>query len=138
MLRLGLHRLLPGIELRQRRERRFERPSETAEGGCSFLRELVQYRPLNLLDRGYAPAVEGPFDAVFCRNVMIYFDKQTQYDILAKLKPMLKKDALFFAGHSESFFHATDLIRSIGRTVYVRADAHGGPRADSSPHGAAA
>ena len=57
------------------------------------------------------------------RNVMIYFDKPTQYDILKRFVPLLKPDGLLFAGHSESFLHAADIFRSLGRTVYERTDA---------------
>jgi chemotaxis protein methyltransferase CheR len=59
---------------------------------------------------------------MFCRNVMIYFDKPTQYAILKKFAPLLRDDGLLFAGHSESFLHAVDLFRPLGRTVYERAD----------------
>lgn len=82
------------------------------------LKDLLTFRPLNLLDARYP--MKGPFDALFCRNVMIYFDKPTQRAILSKMAPLLAEDGLFFAGHSESFFHATDLVTSIGRTVYRR------------------
>jgi chemotaxis protein methyltransferase CheR len=60
---------------------------------------------------------------MFCRNVMIYFDKPTQHEILKRFMPMLKADGLLFAGHSESFLHAADIFRSLGRTVYERTDA---------------
>jgi chemotaxis protein methyltransferase CheR len=62
--------------------------------------------------------IRGPFDAIFCRNVMIYFDKLTQYKILKKLVPLLRPDGLMFAGHSESFHHAADLFKTSGKTVY--------------------
>ncbi|HET7775879.1 MAG TPA: CheR family methyltransferase, partial [Azospira sp.] len=52
------------------------------------------------------------------RNVMIYFDKPTQYKILSRFAPMLNPEGLMFAGHSESFLHAADLFRSLGKTVY--------------------
>ncbi|MCC6916919.1 CheR family methyltransferase [Nitrosomonas sp.] len=80
------------------------------------LRDLVAFRPLNLLDPRYP--MRGPFDAIFCRNVMIYFDKPTQYRILQKFVPLLNRDGLLFMGHSEVFQHASDLIRLIDRTVY--------------------
>jgi chemotaxis protein methyltransferase CheR len=89
-----------------------------------FLRELVTFQPLNLLDRDYG--LRGSFDAIFCRNVMIYFDKPTQRAILERFKPLLAPDGLLFAGHSESFFHAADLYAPCGRTVYRRADAPAG------------
>ena len=80
------------------------------------LRALISYRPLNLLDSGWP--IRGPFHAIFCRNVMIYFDKATQYGILSRFVPLLHPDGLLFAGHSESFHHAADLFRPRGKTVY--------------------
>jgi chemotaxis protein methyltransferase CheR len=62
-------------------------------------------------------------DVIFCRNVMIYFDKPTQYRILRKMKPLLKPDGLLIVGHSEALYHATDLFRLRGQTVYVHAEA---------------
>ncbi len=84
------------------------------------LRDMITFRPLNLLDDGWP--VRGPFDAIFCRNVMIYFDKPTQYRILQKFAPLLARDGLMFAGHSESFHHAADLFKLRGKTVYELAD----------------
>lgn len=84
------------------------------------LRNLITFRQLNLLDEQWP--IRGPFDAVFCRNVMIYFDKQTQYKILQKFVPVMRRDALLFAGHSESFQHASNLFKIQGRTVYTIAD----------------
>jgi len=80
------------------------------------LRDMITFRQLNLLDDSWP--VRGPFDAIFCRNVMIYFDKPTQYRILQKFVPLLAHDGLMFAGHSESFHHAADLFRLRGKTVY--------------------
>ncbi|MCX8085759.1 MAG: chemotaxis protein CheR [Rhodocyclaceae bacterium] len=85
------------------------------------LQKLVSFARINLLDAHW-PAVKAPLDAIFCRNVMIYFDKPTQYQILKKFVPLLHPDGLLYAGHSESFLHAADLFRSLGRTVYERAD----------------
>lgn len=84
------------------------------------LQKLISYSRINLLDSRWP--VQGPLDAIFCRNVMIYFDKPTQYGILQRFVPLLRADGLLFAGHSESFLHAADLFRSLGRTVYERAD----------------
>ncbi|QDX81382.1 chemotaxis protein CheR [Denitratisoma sp. DHT3] len=93
------------------------------------LQRLVSYRQINLLDRRLP--VEGNFDAIFCRNVMIYFDKPTQYTLLQKLKPLLREDGLLFAGHAESFMHAGDIFRPLGRTVYMRADSRAGGGTES-------
>jgi chemotaxis protein methyltransferase CheR len=88
------------------------------------LQKLITYSRVNLLDANW-PSVKGPLDALFCRNVMIYFDKTTQFQILRKFVPLLHPDGLLYAGHSESFLHAAELFRSLGRTVYERADRRG-------------
>lgn len=80
------------------------------------LRKLVTFKQQNLLDDKWP--IRGPFDAIVCRNVMIYFDKATQRGILEKFVPLLRPDGLLFAGHSESFFHAADLFKLRGKTVY--------------------
>ncbi|GBL45652.1 chemotaxis protein methyltransferase CheR [Sulfuriferula multivorans] len=80
------------------------------------LRQLVSFKQLNLL--GNAWPITGPFDVIFCRNVMIYFDKPTQGKILARFAPLMKPQGLLFAGHSENFLYATDAFRLRGKTVY--------------------
>ncbi|OON62258.1 chemotaxis protein CheR [Massilia sp. KIM] len=80
------------------------------------LRQLVSFRQLNLLADGWP--VDGPFDAIFCRNVMIYFDKATQRKILSRFVPLMKPHALLFAGHSENFLYVSDSLRLRGKTVY--------------------
>lgn len=113
----------------ERLRRFFLRGSGKQEGYVKVrpeLQKLITFSRLNLLDARWP--INGPFDAMFCRNVMIYFDKETQYQILKKFVPLLREDGLFFAGHSESFLHAADLVRSLGRTVYERADRKGPSR----------
>ena len=83
------------------------------------LRPMVSFAQLNLLAPRYD--VSGPFDAVFCRNVMIYFDKPTQRGILSRLVPHLADDGLLYTGHSENYLHAGDIIQPCGRTLYRRA-----------------
>lgn len=80
------------------------------------LRQLVTFKQLNLLADRWT--VSGPLDAVFCRNVMIYFDKPTQGKILSRFVPLMKPDALLFAGHSENFTYVSDAFRLRGKTVY--------------------
>jgi chemotaxis protein methyltransferase CheR len=81
------------------------------------LQRLITFQQINLLDPTWA--VDGPLDVLFCRNVMIYFDKPTQHRILARFAPLMQRDGLLFAGHSESFVHAKDLFRPLGKTVYA-------------------
>lgn len=80
------------------------------------LRRMITFQRLNLLEPNWS--LRGPFDVIFCRNVMIYFDKPTQYKILSRFAPLMSDNGLLFAGHSESFLHAADLFRSLGKTVY--------------------
>jgi chemotaxis protein methyltransferase CheR len=80
------------------------------------LQDLIEFRQLNLQDAKWQ--LKGPFDAIFCRNVMIYFDKPTQHKILQRFVPLMHRDALLFAGHSESLQGLTDLFQLRGKTVY--------------------
>jgi chemotaxis protein methyltransferase CheR len=82
-------------------------------------RNLVSFRRVNLLDKRWP--LQGPFDVIFCRNVMIYFDKATQLEMLSKFAPLLCPGGLLFAGHSENLAHAREYFVPRGRTVYSRA-----------------
>ncbi|TWI66638.1 chemotaxis protein methyltransferase CheR [Pseudoduganella lurida] len=84
------------------------------------LRQLITYRPLNLLDEQWD--IRGQFDVIFCRNVMIYFDKPTQRKILSRFVPLMKPDGLLFAGHSENFLYVSDALKLRGKTVYELED----------------
>ena len=85
------------------------------------LRAMVRFFQLNLLAPNWP--IRQPVDGIFCRNVMIYFDKPTQHKILSRMKPLLKKDGLLFVGHSEALYHATDLFHLRGQTVYEHVEA---------------
>lgn len=80
------------------------------------LRDMITFRQLNLLDSGWP--IRSPLDVIFCRNVMIYFDKPTQLEILKKFAPLLRNNGLMFAGHSESFYHAEAYFKLRNKTVY--------------------
>ncbi|NHZ37750.1 CheR family methyltransferase [Massilia rubra] len=80
------------------------------------LRQLITFKQLNLLGDGWP--LKGPFDVIFCRNVMIYFDKATQRKILSRFVPLMKPDALLFAGHSENFLYVSESLKLRGKTVY--------------------
>lgn len=103
------------------RRRYFQRGTGPNEGRCRVhpaLQALVEFRPLNLLDARYDTG--GPFAAIFCRNVMIYFDKPTQRGILSRLVTQMDAATLLYTGHSENYLHAADLIQPCGRTLYRR------------------
>jgi chemotaxis protein methyltransferase CheR len=77
---------------------------------------MVKFEQLNLLSPNWG--LDQPFDAIFCRNVMIYFDKPTQGRILQRFARLMKPHALLFAGHSENFSFVNQTFRPRGQTVY--------------------
>lgn len=104
----------------QQLQRYFMRGTGPHEGLVRVRHELgnaVEFASLNLLDKQYN--VPGPFDAIFCRNVMIYFDKETQQEILKRFVPLLKPGGLLFAGHSENFSNLSREFWLKGQTVYA-------------------
>lgn len=84
-----------------------------------ILQDIVRFETLNLVAPSW-PTTEK-FDAIFCRNTMIYFDKPTQTRILERFAPLLKPGGLLFAGHSENFTYLTKAFRLRGQTVYTLA-----------------
>ncbi len=80
------------------------------------LRQLVAFQQLNLLDRAWS--IDGPFQAIFCRNVMIYFDKPTQRELLGRFHRLLEPDGLLFVGHSEALLDNALGFQSLGQTIY--------------------
>jgi chemotaxis protein methyltransferase CheR len=83
------------------------------------LARLVEFRPFNLMSASWADLGE-PFDIVFCRNVMIYFDAPTQRRVLERMHRAMQPGALLYVGHSENFTDARDLFRLRGKTIYER------------------
>ncbi len=82
------------------------------------LRELITFKELNLM--GDWP-MQGQFDVLFCRNVVIYFNKDTQRVLFEKFANKLKEDAHMFIGHSESLYKVTDRFTLIGKTIHQKA-----------------
>ena len=82
------------------------------------LARWIAFRSLNLMSAHYA--LGAPFDIVFCRNVMIYFDAPTQRKVLERIHAVMKPTGLLFVGHSENFTESRDLFRLRGKTVYER------------------
>ncbi len=76
------------------------------------VRRLVSFGRLNLLDDALVGS-EGPFDAIFCRNVLIYFDKPTQKRVVESFAKALRPGGYLFLGHAESLFHLTDLYEPV-------------------------
>ena len=103
----------------ERAKRFFQRGKGEQEGMVRVrpeLRQLVTFKQLNLLSDKWP--LSGQFDVIFCRNVMIYFDKGTQRKILSRFVPLMKPNGLLFAGHSENFLYVSDALKLRGKTVY--------------------
>ncbi|HEY6123944.1 MAG TPA: protein-glutamate O-methyltransferase CheR [Steroidobacteraceae bacterium] len=81
------------------------------------LRKLITFKQLNLMNEW---PVRGPFDAIFCRNVIIYFDKETQRVLFERMAALQRPGDILFLGHSESLYRVSDKYELIGRTIYRR------------------
>ncbi len=106
----------------ERLKRHFMRGKGGNDGHIRVKPELaryVEFRSFNLMSPSWA-ALGEPFDLVFCRNVMIYFDNATQRKVLERMHAAMKPGSLLYVGHSENFTEARDLFRLRGKTVYER------------------
>lgn len=102
----------------ERRRRWLLRGSGEFEGLVSVharLRDLVTIQPLNLL---HDWPMRGMFDAIFCRNVVIYFDQATKQRLIKRFSQLLPVGGYLFLGHSESLYGINGDFELIGRTVY--------------------
>ena len=82
------------------------------------LRARVQFARLNLMDAEYP--VDRDMDIIFCRNILIYFDKSTQQAVLRRLCDHLRPGGHLFLGHSETLAGFTLPVRAAGNTVFQR------------------
>lgn len=109
-------------DLEQARARRWFRKGSGPNAGkvriAEVLRDMIAFRQLNLL--GPWP-MQGPFDIIFCRNVVIYFDKDTQRKLFARYADMLAPQGYLYIGHSETLFKISDRFHSLGGTIYQKA-----------------
>jgi chemotaxis protein methyltransferase CheR len=102
--------------------RRYWIRSKEGAGADSYtanpaLRNVVKFARLNLMEHW---PMSGPFDAIFCRNVMIYFDKQTQQRLVERFHSLLRPGGHLFVGHSESLTGTAHRFRYVQPAVYVR------------------
>ncbi len=84
---------------------------------ASEVAALVKFKQLNLMQ---SLPMKGPLDVVFCRNVVIYFDKDTQRDLFARISRLQRSGDLLFLGHSESLFKVSESYALIGKSIYRR------------------
>jgi chemotaxis protein methyltransferase CheR len=83
------------------------------------LKKLIAFKHLNLLESW---PMQGLFDVIFCRNVVIYFDKPTQRKLFSRMADLLKPNGWLYIGHSENLFKVCDRFELAGRTIYRRID----------------
>ncbi|HHY49496.1 MAG TPA: chemotaxis protein [Alphaproteobacteria bacterium] len=98
------------------RARLFERPGDGTIHIPAAARAVVAFRPLNLMDATWP--MRGPFDAVFCRNVTIYFDRATQAAVFARLGRLIAPGGYLYVGHSENLGDGGAGFQLVGKTVY--------------------
>ncbi|MDX1250754.1 MAG: protein-glutamate O-methyltransferase [Gammaproteobacteria bacterium] len=81
----------------------------------SELQDMITFRRLNLMEEW---PVKGCFDVIFCRNVVIYFDKETQKNLFDRFAEKVDDHGYIIVGHSESLFKVTDRFELLGQTIY--------------------
>lgn len=81
------------------------------------LKRLVTIKSLNLMSPF---PMKGPLDVIFCRNTIIYFDKDTQRHLFSRISRLQRTGQLLFLGHSETLFRTSDAYALVGRTIYRR------------------
>jgi len=107
----------------ERLKRHFLRGTASNAGFIRAKPELsrcIEFRTFNLMSTQWSSLGE-PFDMVFCRNVMIYFDPPTQRKVLERIHQVMKPGGTLFVGHSENFTESRDLFALQGKTIYRRA-----------------
>jgi chemotaxis protein methyltransferase CheR len=103
----------------QRRERFFSPEADIPPRYAvnAALKDMITFRELNLM---HALPMKGPLNAIFCRNVVIYFDKDTQRQLFARFAQLQRPGDILFLGHSESLFRVSDSYALVGKTIYRR------------------
>jgi len=81
------------------------------------LRDMITFKQLNLMDEW---PISGPFDFMFCRNVVIYFNKDTQRELFERYANLVADDGHLFIGHSESLNKVSTRFDLIGQTIYKK------------------
>ena len=120
MLQTGMRGVYPEPDLRDVpvAARRFFRAADHGEVTMPPATQgLIAFKQLNLLDDW---PMRRRYDAIFCRNVVIYFDKPTKQRLFDRMADQLQPDGLLYIGHSENLTGISDRFQLVGRTVYRR------------------
>ncbi len=83
-----------------------------------ILKDLLIFKKINLLEEPYP--IQEKIDIIFCRNVIIYFDKPTQKKIFSQMERLLVDDGILIIGHSETMFGISDSFKFLGHTIYQK------------------
>jgi chemotaxis protein methyltransferase CheR len=118
--------LYPAERLQQMAPSRVKEFFREGTGSCegsvkvsAALRQLITFKQLNLM---HDWPMRGPFDVIFCRNVVIYFDVETKRALFRRMAEMQRPGAILFLGHSENLYRISDQYELIGRTIYRRTE----------------
>ncbi len=104
----------------ERRRRWFKKGEDLYEGHVQVLpelKEIIIFKRLNLI---HPWPMRGPLDIIFCRNVVIYFNKETQKILFERFANLLDHESYLFIGHSENLFQLTQRFRLLQQTVYIK------------------
>lgn len=99
------------------RAKPFERVGDGTIRAPKAVRNLISFKPLNIHERW---PLKGPFDAIFCRNVAIYFDKPTQMEMFRRMGEVLSPTGFLYIGHSETIAGKDSGFSLMGKTIYRR------------------
>ena len=100
------------------RRRFFDRQNDGKWQATDLIRQYITFKQLNLMEQW---PVKGPFDAIFCRNVMIYFDGETKNRLVERYTNLLAPGGWLYVGHSETLLDNKAGLVSDGRTIYRKA-----------------
>jgi len=104
-------------DLRVRYFQRGTRSNDNLARVKPVLQSFVRFRRLNLIDESWP--MQGPFDVIFCRNVLIYFDKETQHRLLHRFAALLRPGGYLMLGHAEAIHGYESTYRAVGHSIYL-------------------
>lgn len=119
MLDFGSQAVYP-IEMLEKIPDEYYKYIEIEKGNFQVIdrvKQLVHFKRLNLQEQW---PMKGPFDIIFCRNVVIYFSKETQRILFNRYADYLKPGGMLYIGHSENITNLTDRFKLCGRTIYQK------------------
>lgn len=117
----GIYPIKQVTDIGEERAKRFFLKGSMDNSGFARVKpeliSMVEFRHMNLNSPGWD--IKGKFDAIFCRNIMIYFDRVSQARILKGFSPLLEDDGLLITGHSENFTYLESDFKLRGQTIYT-------------------